>query len=297
MTSYEVYRCPKCHNTLLYSNKMLHDLKCTEEMPATYANILRSSYTVPQNYNTDVDSQDYSGVRGSIGASKRLSFMNNDGTTTEIKKDTCMSGKEELLAITYDPQGNVIARKKADGGRASNVKFKFHEMQEVNEYDPNENYYMYEGGNVYVQAQPPLVSYEILEPKYVTETDYSNLISGKTEILNNMNNQGYNMLNNNISGINMDDIFNNNQNNITYTNNTTEYDFNTNVNNINIGDSNITYDQGQNFSSNYFEETNENNNDDKFARVTKLGGNTDNDIDTYQSNNNYDFNSFTSSYM
>ena len=42
--------------------------------------------------------------------------MNDDGTTTEFKKETDMSGKEELLEITYDPQGNIIGRKKADGG-------------------------------------------------------------------------------------------------------------------------------------------------------------------------------------
>ena len=64
-----------------------------------------------------------------------MSFTNDDGTTTEIKKDTNMSGKEELLEITYDPQGNIIGKKKADGGN-SNVKFKFHELQEYNAYDP-----------------------------------------------------------------------------------------------------------------------------------------------------------------
>lgn len=38
------YICPKCGNTLLMANKMLHDLKCTEQRPATYENILSQMY-------------------------------------------------------------------------------------------------------------------------------------------------------------------------------------------------------------------------------------------------------------
>lgn len=55
-----VYKCPKCQNTLLVSNKMLHDLRCTEENPATYENFisqqpqpgLEESTRKSNNFNT-----------------------------------------------------------------------------------------------------------------------------------------------------------------------------------------------------------------------------------------------------
>ena len=43
-----------------------------------------------------------------------MSIKHNDGTMTDFRKEKNMKGKEELVAIKYDPQGNVISRKKAD---------------------------------------------------------------------------------------------------------------------------------------------------------------------------------------
>ena len=70
-----------------------------------------------------------------------------------------MKGQEELLEITYDPQGNIIGRKKADDGRSS-VKFKFHELQN-NDYDTTYNY-IYQGNNQYVETIPSEIIYESL---------------------------------------------------------------------------------------------------------------------------------------
>ena len=135
------YQCPKCFNVLPLSNKILHDLKCTKESPVEFSqeNPYTSRLSNTFDYN-DIrySSNDFSNlrissyfdlasdIRNTAGPMyhKRMSYMNDDGTTTEIKKDTNMAGKEELLEITYDPQGNIIGRKKADGG-SSSVKFKF----------------------------------------------------------------------------------------------------------------------------------------------------------------------------
>ena len=142
------YQCPKCFNILPISNKILHDLKCTKERPVEFSqeNPYTSSasgniyfnpegvrYSSNDYTNLRISNSDFnlaSELRNSAGSRyyKRMSYMNDDGTTTEIKKDTNMSGKEELLEITYDPQGNIIGRKKADGGRSS-VRFNFHELQ------------------------------------------------------------------------------------------------------------------------------------------------------------------------
>ena len=52
MIQHLIYKCPKCHNTLLVSNKMLHDLRCTEDNPATYENVLRQSKIMDDNIQT-----------------------------------------------------------------------------------------------------------------------------------------------------------------------------------------------------------------------------------------------------
>lgn len=202
------YICPKCGNTLLMANKMLHDLKCTEQRPATYENILSQNvYSSFDGYNYDLNlnmnNLANSGLRksASTGNFKRMSYVNNDGTTTEIKKDTNMSGKEELLEITYDPQGNIITKKKADGGRSS-VRFNFHEIQEV--YDPFDNYNIYEGGSVYVQTIP---SENIQIVTTTTNIPVSNL---QVETEHNFGSTGYSLMDNNINGINIDNLTGNN---------------------------------------------------------------------------------------
>ena len=320
------YQCPKCFNILPVSNKILHDLKCTKENPAQFSQENPYTSSVYGNYDSmRYSTNDYSSnirissdfnlesqLRNSAGSRyyKRMSYMNDDGTTTEIKKDTNMSGKEELLEITYDPQGNIIGRKKADGGRSS-VKFSFHELQNYSTYDPMDNYNIYEGGNVYVQTLP--TTEIIYEPVESYTIDYSNINSNAFE--HDFGTTGYSLMQNNISNGKMVDLNNNNNNrnnNIysnNYTNNiqttntntnlnqySTSYNYsnpNTNVfsnnnnyvnnNNYNYGNNNLNYNTGnynnyfQNSSSNNFVNTNNFNfqnyqSNDNFncARVTKL---------------------------
>ena len=319
------YQCPKCFNILPVSNKILHDLKCTKENPAQFSQENPYTSSVSGNYDSmRYSTNDYSSnirissdfnlesqLRNSAGSRyyKRMSYMNDDGTTTEIKKDTNMSGKEELLEITYDPQGNIIGRKKADGGRSS-VKFSFHELQNYSTYGPMDNYNIYEGGNVYVQTLP--TTEIIYEPVESYTIDYSNINNNAFE--HDFGSTGYSLMQNNISNGKMVDLNNNNGNNNNiysnnYTNNiqttntntnlnqySTSYNYsnpNTNVisnnnnyvnnNNYIYGNNNPNYNTGnyinysQNTSSNNFVNTNNFNfqnyqSNDNFncARVTKL---------------------------
>ena len=280
MNSNKVYECPKCHNRLLYNNKMLHDLKCTKENPAQFSlQNPTASYNYEYNDNTDYNnySQDFnyynSSQRNSRGSrlSTRMSIVNEDGTTTEIKKDTNMSGKEELLEITYDPQGNIIGRKKADGG-SSNVKFKFRDMLEYKDNDIPENYYIYEGSNVYVETTPTIFTYEIpIQNNY----DYETINSQSFQ--HNFGSRGYSLMQSHINNaymVNSDNINGNvNSNSI---NNNVNINFDNNYQSNNINNhlyNNYNYNNNQN-SINQFEQNQNNNNDGepiiKFAKVTKL---------------------------
>ena len=106
---HHVYKCPKCNNTLLVSNKMLHDLRCTYENPATYENfLLRQSQQMENNPSFNNKNSNFPQSFG------RTSIKNDDGTMIEIVKEKNMRGKEELIELKYDPQGNIISRKKAN---------------------------------------------------------------------------------------------------------------------------------------------------------------------------------------
>ena len=306
------YLCPKCYNILPISNKILHDLKCTKERPVAFSQ--ENPYTSSMDYNNDMrySSNDYSNlrissnfnlaneIRNSAGSRyyKRNSYINDDGTTTEIKKETNMSGKEELLEITYDPQGNIIGRKKADGGRSS-VKFSFHELQDYSTYDPMDNYNIYEGGNVYVQTVP--TTEIVYEPIETYTIDYSNI---NNNYEHDFGSRGYSLMDNNISSGQMVELnqntysTNNNYNNTqsfynnsnnnenlekyfvenntnSYTNQTNNnYNYNNNIN-YNIGNYNNYFQTTSNNysnSMNNYNYGNNNQNSDNFqcAKVTKL---------------------------
>ena len=216
--------------------------------------------------------------------------MNDDGTTTEIKKEKDMSGKEELLEITYDPQGNIIGRKKADGGRSS-VRFKFHELQNYSSYDPMDKYNIYEGGNVYVQTVPTEIVYE---PVVNYSIDYNNTNNNLFEhdfgstgysLMHNYINNGQmvNLNNNTISNnntnntqtinnnSNLNQYFTDNNYNNTYTNQNNNV-INTSYNYINSNNSsNTNYNNYINYSSNVNNyQNNQSNFDFPCAKVTKL---------------------------
>ena len=99
-----IFKCHKCQNTLLLSNKMLHDLRCTEENPATYEKILSQ-----KNQNNDNISPSKSPL-----FQKSLRKSNEDGTSSDIKKNIKSNGKEEYIETKYDVEGNIISRKKAE---------------------------------------------------------------------------------------------------------------------------------------------------------------------------------------
>ena len=282
------YQCPKCFNILPLSNKILHDLKCTKESPVEFSqeNPYTSRLSNTFDYNNNdmrYSSNDYSNLRISSNFDlaseirntagpmyhKRMSYMNDDGTTTEIKKDTNMAGKEELLEITYDPQGNIIGRKKADGG-SSNVKFKFHELQEYSTYDPMDNYNIYEGGNVYVQTVPtteivyqPIESYTINYSNIPYEHDFGS--------------RGYSLMDSNISNGNNVKMVDLNENSNNYTNNNYNYN-NNNNNNIQSYNTNENLDQ-------YFI----NNNTNSYAN--------NNDYTSFNNNINYNTNEYSNYYQ
>ena len=279
------YQCPKCFNVLPLSNKILHDLKCTKESPVEFSqeNPYTSRLSNTFDYN-DIrySSNDFSNLRISSNFDlasdirntagpmyhKRMSYMNDDGTTTEIKKDTNMAGKEELLEITYDPQGNIIGRKKADGG-SSSVKFKFHELQEYNTYDPMDNYNIYEGGSVYVQTVPTTeIVYQPIESYTV---DYSSI-----PYEHDFGSRGYSLMNNDMTNGQMVDLNNNNNSNIdNYFSNNNNYTTQTNYenynNNYNYNNNTGNYDYS-NINSNINYQS-ENNKPFECAKVTKLTNN------------------------
>ena len=132
MFQHLIYKCPKCHNTLLVSNKMLHDLRCTEDNPATYENVLRQSRII-DNYPQPSYYQD-----NSSQYSNSLRKSNGDGTSSDIKKSINYNGEEEYIETRYDAEGNIISRKKAD-----NIGYEIpqNNIQEVSEF------YEYEDGN------------------------------------------------------------------------------------------------------------------------------------------------------
>ena len=304
------YQCPKCFNVLPISNKILHDLKCTKESPCElsqenpYTSRLSNTFDFNSN-NMRYSSNDYSNLRISSNFDltseirntagpmyhKRMSFMNDDGTTTEIKKDTNMAGKEELLEITYDPQGNIIGRKKADGG-SSNVKFKFHELQDYSTYDPMDNYNIYEGGSVYVQTVPTTeIVYQPIESYTI---DYSNNTYG-----HDFGSRGYSLMNNNIengNNVKMVDLNENNNNfsNNNYNYNIQSYDTNENLERYFTDNNNNSY---VNTNNNDFTSYNNNINysTNNYSNIFENTLSSNNYNNTFNNTNNYNYQNFQSS--
>ena len=167
MIQHQVYKCPKCLNTLLVSNKMLHDLRCTTDHPATYENILfRQSQQMSSNSN-DSDYNQNSLQR----LSTRMSIQNEDGTSFDIIREKSIRGKEELIEIKYDASGNVISRKKADYFIPENHLNDLNDYSESDDdfrsnYDNNNNTY-YEVNNEAEIKKKPSVIIETVEPQEI----------------------------------------------------------------------------------------------------------------------------------
>ena len=132
-----IYVCPKCQNTLLLSNKMLHDLRCTENNPATYEKILS------EEKNKDKENTPQ---KKSLRFSNGLRKTNVDGTSSDIKKNINSKGQEEFIETKYDSEGNIISRKKTefieDNNNENNLQNNNYKevngFYEEDDYDQNE---------------------------------------------------------------------------------------------------------------------------------------------------------------
>lgn len=157
MSQHLVYKCPKCQNTLLVSNKMLHDLRCTEDNPATYENILRQSQRMEPSSPYSQSNSNYSRFSSSMRRS------NNDGTSSEIKKNINYNGEEEFIETTYDPEGNIISRKKTQ-----NIEYNTPQVdnyQNVSEFYEYEDENDYEEDNVQNEYHPQLQPQPQIQPQ------------------------------------------------------------------------------------------------------------------------------------
>jgi hypothetical protein len=269
-------------------------------MPATYDNIINqniySSLRMPNSNirlsGTNANNLSTSGLKKGISGSpfKSSSIVNKDGTTTEIKLEKSISGKVELLETTYDPQGNVITRKKAESGN-NNTKLGFHEIKEFKSNDEKDNYNIYEGGNVFLQTVPreEQEKNKTNDPnKNELNKDKQNQEEKKIEstppqpIEHNYGKHGYTWMQNNINtiSVNIDDIRNNKVNNI-------------NVPSINEDLNkyfNMSYNNGNNYSTAVSNNYNNYNvfSDNSYNYNTNV--NVNNSSNLNNNNNNYNYN-------
>lgn len=166
MFQHLIYKCPKCQNTLLVSNKMLHDLRCTEENPATYENVLRQSQIMnsispPQNSLN--------------GFQEGLRKSNLDGTSSDIKRNINFNGEEEYIETRYDAEGNIISRKRADNFEYNLPQNNnYEEVSEFNEYEEEDNNYVNNPiqNNIYIEPTVGInnaqeILYETAQPQEI----------------------------------------------------------------------------------------------------------------------------------
>ena len=175
MFQHIVYKCPRCLNTLLVSNKMLHDLRCTKDNPATYENIL---YRQSQQMANDKSNKKCPNTVQRT--SRRLSIANEDGTMIDIKKEKNIRGKEELVETKYDKEGNILSRKRADSSVNISNQNNFHDLSEYNEYDDNDKYdenydnnnntYYQTNSEITVTKAAPSIVYETIAPQEIVYT-------------------------------------------------------------------------------------------------------------------------------
>lgn len=290
----KVYQCPKCYNTLLVSNKLLHDLRCTVENPATYENILfRKSLQMSNNPSLNI----YKSVSG------RTSFKNEDGTMIDIVREKNIRGKEELIETKYDPQGNIITRKRADTSGFGLNDSNIHEYSEItlnnydlnNDYDTrydnnNNTYYEVNKGVEEVRKKPSVI-FETAEAqeivyeapaKYDPHVTINQPIYGDT-IINSKS--GYN-------NTTYDDITSNINNDYNIQNDTTtnNYDY-SQTNQYTTNEYNST-DYNQNFDiSNYDNQLNNSGGSHTYSHSYNMKGNTKSyyKSKTYSNYNSYDY--------
>ena len=166
MFQHLIYKCPKCQNTLLVSNKMLHDLRCTEENPATYENVLRQSQIM----------NSISPLQNSLnGFQEGLRKSNLDGTSSDIKRHINFNGEEEYIETRYDAEGNIISRKRADNFEYNLPQNNnYEEVSDFNEYEEEDNNYVNNPiqNNIYIEPTVGInnaqeILYETAQPQEI----------------------------------------------------------------------------------------------------------------------------------
>lgn len=328
MFQHVVYKCPKCMNILLVSNKMLHDLRCTVDNPATYENVL---YRQSQQMANE-GAENYKYPNSAQRLSSRMSITNDDGTMIDIKKEKNFRGIEEYIETKYDKEGNVLSKKRADSLQLNdpNQNNNFHELNEYNQYDDddyntnydNNNNTYYEMNKEVEVRRAPSIIYETAEAqefvytapaKYdphvtinkpieetiinsdgnLSDTIVNHILRNTTGVSNYANNIGtndYNIQNdNNINGYDYTQ-----NNNIDTTNYNQNYE--TNDYNQNNGDNQFNYNGQENYNEQYNLDNQNNINNDEYNTNDYTNNGSSDILGNDNGMSNIDYNSYDYKY-
>ena len=302
MFQHVVYKCPKCMNILLVSNKMLHDLRCTSDNPATYENILYRQSQVMENDGVE----NYNCPKSVQRFSNRMSITNDDGTMIDIRKEKSIRGKEEYVETKYDKEGNIVSRKRADSLFLDNPNQNnnFHELNEYNDYDEEDYDTNYDNSNnTYYQMNKeievrnaPSIIYETAEAQeyvYTAPAKYDPHVTINKPIEETI-------INGNLSENLVNNIIRNTMNVNNYTNN--DYNIQNGINGYNYTQNGENYDI-DNYNKitddnqfNYNEQYNLDSNKDIYTSNDYINNGSSNIIENGDGTSNVDFTSYDYKY-
>ena len=302
MFQHVVYKCPKCMNILLVSNKMLHDLRCTSDNPATYENILYRQSQVMENDGVE----NYNCPKSVQRFSNRMSITNDDGTMIDIRKEKSIRGKEEYVETKYDKEGNIVSRKRADSLFLDNPNQNnnFHELNEYNDYDEDDYDTNYDNSNnTYYQMNKeievrnaPSIIYETAEAQeyvYTAPAKYDPHVTINKPIEETI-------INGNLSENLVNNIIRNTMNVNNYTNN--DYNIQNGINGYNYTQNGENYDI-DNYNKitddnqfNYNEQYNLDSNKDIYTSNDYINNGSSNIIENGDGTSNVDFTSYDYKY-
>jgi hypothetical protein len=289
-------------NILLVSNKMLHDLRCTSDNPATYENILYRQSQVMENDGVE----NYNCPKSVQRFSNRMSITNDDGTMIDIRKEKSIRGKEEYVETKYDKEGNIVSRKRADNLFLDNPNQNnnFHELNEYNDYDEDDYDTNYDNSNnTYYQMNKeievrnaPSIIYETAEAQeyvYTAPAKYDPHVTINKPIEETI-------INGNLSENLVNNIIRNTMNVNNYTNNDYNiqngingYNYTQNVENYDIDNYNNITDDNQ---FNYNEQYNLDSNKDIYTSNDYINNGSSNIIESGDGTSNVDFTSYDYKY-
>ena len=138
------YKCPRCKNKMPFNNKILHDLKCTEEHPAKLNNgnpkkphshnklliknnnIIQNNMVNESNINRNYNHQNTNinnhrhGISNNLNVGNSIKY-NEDGTTTEKKVEMDIDGNQIITITRYDKDHNQISKKVIKNNLNNNI--------------------------------------------------------------------------------------------------------------------------------------------------------------------------------